>query len=213
MKWTYGNSWEKYPIKENEVWKYNNSYISVYDIRNTIPSFIENVDLIYCDPPWNQGNANSFITKAYKNTYINSFSEFYIPFFKKIKSINAKIIFLEIGKQNIDLFKIELYKLYKYIQIWQITYYKKYPCFLICGCNDIHNYNYTGIDDSILPNIVINNIKNCNIVLDLCTGKGLTGIAAHKYNKQFYGLELNKRRLACFIDKMNGKYKYAYTLS
>ena len=38
-------------------------------------------------------------------------------------------------------------------------------------------------------------------VVDLCTGRGLTLLAAHKFGARFYGTELNKRRLAVAIDR------------
>lgn len=38
-------------------------------------------------------------------------------------------------------------------------------------------------------------------VADLCTGRGLTLLAAHKFGAKFYGTELNKRRLAVAIDR------------
>ena len=65
-KWTYGNSWDKYPIEENEVWcdPASGSKIAVADLRGDLPNFIAGIDLLYCDFPWNQGNVNSFITKA-----------------------------------------------------------------------------------------------------------------------------------------------------
>ena len=43
----------------------------------------------------------------------------------------------------------------------------------------------------------------CNTVADLCTGQGLTAVAAYKLGKRFLGTELNPRRLAVAIDKVN----------
>jgi methylase of polypeptide subunit release factors len=40
-----------------------------------------------------------------------------------------------------------------------------------------------------------------NVVGDMCTGRGLTGIAALKNGSTFVGTELNKRKLAVFIQR------------
>jgi len=36
MKWKYGDSWEKYPIEEGEIWQepFSQSRIAVADLRN-----------------------------------------------------------------------------------------------------------------------------------------------------------------------------------
>ena len=61
------------------------------------------------------------------------------------------------------------------------------------------NIDFTGKDDDVTPMMAIAN-EDTDSVLDLCTGRGLTGRTAHQLGKQFYGVELNKRRLAVLID-------------
>ena len=41
---------------------------------------------------------------------------------------------------------------------------------------------------------------------DLCMGKGLVGINAHKNGKRFVGTELNHKRLSVLLEKI-GNYK------
>ncbi|MHA1395273.1 MAG: hypothetical protein ACTSRZ_17350 [Promethearchaeota archaeon] len=203
MEWRYGNSWEKYPIEIGQLWHEikTNSYISIGDIRNDLPSFLRNADMIYCDPPWSKGNANSFITKANLNSYIENFDEFYMEFFKKIKEINCSICYLEIGKQNVKIFYDELSKIYSCINCWRITYYKKNPCFLLRGGHSQCYYNYSEMDEKYIPEMAIK-IENPRGVIDMCVGQGLTAVAAFKRGIPFYGMDINKRRLAVLIEKI-----------
>ena len=84
MKWKYGDSWEKYPIEEGEIWQepFSQSRIAVADLRNDLPFEIE-AEMVYMDSPWNKGNVNSFITKAGMNSYIDSFESFHGLSFSK----------------------------------------------------------------------------------------------------------------------------------
>jgi len=211
MKKKYGSSWEKYSIKPGEIWKEEktDSYILVSDIRNDIPDIFKQVDMIYCDPPWSKGNANFFITKAELNSYIKDFSEFYGKLFDRIKQIDCFSCYLEIGRQNKDLFLRELSKIYPCVDYWNVTYYKKNPCFLLRGGHEYCNYDYSGLDEEYTPAIAINE-ENSQRILDLCIGRGLVGIAAFREGKTFLGIDINKRKLAVLIEritKLGGRFK------
>lgn len=201
-KWLYGNCWEKYSIKYGEIWECGSSKIVVSDIMKKLPLSIKNIDLIYIDPPWNLGNLNCFYTKADRKDYFIDFNLFINRLFFLFKEINAISCFIEMGKQNKNICISKMKEIYKYVFVWKIKYYHKNDCFLIKGSKYNKKYNYTGMDDSKIPFNVIKN-ENCKNVLDLCMGRGITGIAALKQNKIFYGVEINKRRLAVFIDRAN----------
>ena len=207
MKFNYGNSWEKYPIKENEVWvSSNGSKIMVQSILDPLPDFFYNVDMLYIDPPWNLSNLNSFYTKADISNYLYDFKDFYSVLFKRIKEVNCKVCYLEIGKQNKDVFINNMKILFKFTDIWRVTYYKKHESYLIRGGISKCVFDFSGMDDSTTPQKAIE-IENINSVGDLCAGRGLTGISVYNQNKIFYGIELNKRRLAVMIDKLGGIYE------
>lgn len=200
--WLYGDSWEKYPIEPGEIWRdsVSQSMVSVNDIRDGIPGFIQHVDLMYTDPPWNQGNANSFVTKAGLERRVNSFEEFMWPLFDGIMKVIPEICYLEIGAQYFDEFVKRLSKIYPVVQQWGITYYRRNPSFLIRGGFEPTDLDFAGMDDADTPVYAIEH-ESCNTVADICMGRGLTGISALKFKKQFFGCELNKRRLAVFIEK------------
>lgn len=205
MKFFYGDSWEKYPIEEGEIWaeKASGSKVSVCDITKGLPDYMFDADMIYCDPPWSLGNANSFITKAGKTEHIHAFSDFYACLFSYILNVKAKSCYVEIGKQYRTVFEREMRQIYPSVLMWEITYYKKNPCFLIRGGRHAcHGVDFDGRDDAETPHIAIS-MEGPESVSDPCTGQGLTAIAAYKLGKRFLGTELNKRRLAVAIDKAN----------
>jgi predicted RNA methylase len=205
-EWTYGDSWEKFPINENEVWKAGNHLLTVRDLTNltNLDFFgIKEFDMSYIDPPWNTGNINSFYTKAGLEER-KQFNSFIIKLIDLIKVCSPEVNYMEMGKQNKDFVINEIENAGgKVTNEWKITYYKKFPCFLIrYTFSDLPgiDLNLTGIDDDDTPMIVMQAEKNISNVIDLCTGRGLTGRTAQKLGISFYGNELNKRRLACLID-------------
>jgi len=73
-KWLYGDSWERFPIKDGEVWQAGKNLVAVKDLTNldNLDFFgRDTFDMSYIDPPWNTGNINSFYTKAGLRTGMN----------------------------------------------------------------------------------------------------------------------------------------------
>ena len=205
-KWDYGKSWEKFPIEYNQIWGagYNKVLCSSLN-SSTSQKFIESVtpvDLVYTDPPWNTSLLKGFRTKAGLDSdrhQINPFLQHLVVLAKRLK---AKTYYLEIGKQKLNYLKEVIEKTGATItDIWDATYYKKNLMYII-------RYQYdnitpspvdlTGMDDEDTPRIVIENEKP-QTVFDFCTGRGLTGKSSYDVAK-FYGIELNKRRLANLLE-------------
>lgn len=201
-KWLYGNSWEKFPIKKDEVWieENTNSKLAVYDLLDGLPGFMYEADMIYSDTPWNTGNITSFYTKAGLEKRCN-FNQFYTMVLQHIKNINARICYLEMGNQNFDKVYNMIKKIYPIVQYWDIVYYRKNPNKLIRAGYTKQEFDFTGIDDEKTPFLAMQN-EDFNCVADMCMGKGLTAITAYNLQKRFVGTELNKRRLAVTIDKI-----------
>lgn len=175
------------------------SKISVIDIFNCIPKYMLSADIIYTDPPWNTGNLRSFYTKAGMTTN-RSFEEFLSVLTKHIHTISPEVCYLEIGSKHRDAIISMLSQEFKVVQFWKITYYRKNVCWLIRGSDRATDVDFAGIDDSKTPFVVAQH-ELPGVVADLCTGRGLTGVAAYKANRTFYGTELNKRRLAVLMDR------------
>ena len=207
--WKYGTAWESYPIKPGEVWVHHDSksYVAQNDIRESVPSFMCDADMVYCDPPWNKGNCNSFITKAGLISYIDSFEYMLDVIVGAIKKINPEVCYVEMGKQNVEALKKKLKKEFEHVSAWQVTYYKKHPCFLLRAsiknkpCPDV---DFSGDDESITPNKAII-VESPKVVADPFMGMGLTLLAAHKNSVSFRGAELHPRRLAVALHRAGKK--------
>lgn len=199
MKWQYGNSWEKYPIEEGQVWGLENgSRVAVHNIFNPLPSFMLEADLIFVDPPWNLGNVNSFYTKAGRSDYLNSFGQFETVLFERLAQIAPETVFVEIGNQNNQNWFTRLAAMYPYCQTKPVTYYKKHPTNIIRASLTPAGWDYEGLDEATVISMVAQK-ENYRVMGDLCMGRGLVGLAAFKAHKPFVGTELNKRRLACLL--------------
>jgi len=212
VKWNYGESYKKFPISKGEVYVEENtkSKVSIKDIFEEPPTYLKEADMVYIDPPWNTGNINSFYTKA--GIHIKrKYDDFLIRVLHYLKFIQPKVIYTEIGKQNVDKVKNALKETFpgKVIQSWRITYYKKRPMYLVRVGDTEQIFDFTGYDDEETPNLAMKN-ENFNCVADFCLGRGLILETAYKLKKKCVGSELNDRRISVAIEKVNklgGKWK------
>jgi hypothetical protein len=205
-KWLYGDAWERFPIKDGEVWLAGKHKLAVADLTNldNLDFFSqEKFDMSYIDPPWNTGNINSFYTKAGLSEK-KAFELFINKLLALVRKHSPRLNYMEMGTQNLGFVKDLIASMNgKITNTWKIKYYQKNPCYLIrytfSEPTEI-TFDFTGIDDDYSPRLAMQFEPNVSNVLDLCTGRGLTGRTAHQMGKTFYGTELNKRRLACLID-------------
>jgi hypothetical protein len=203
--WNYGDAFKRYPIKENETAIFDNgSMLKVHDIFNELPKIMLDADLIFCDPPWNLGNLNTFYTKADKeDEHKKSFEKFYLRLFECIKKIQANICYIEVGKEYLAEFIQETKKIYKYVTFYNSTYYHKKDrlCYVIRGSNKSKKPHLDGLDEETMIEYICKN-EDYKCICDLCMGMGLVAINAYKNNKRFVGTEMNKKRLSVTIEKL-----------
>lgn len=203
-KWNYGDAYLRYPIPE-EGYKFDNgSIVKVHDIFNPLPKFMKQADLIFVDPPWNLGNINTFYTKADKKEKIENFKDFYMRLFECISEINPKTCYIEIGKEHLSDFIIELRKQYKYVTFYNSCYYhnKDRICYVIRGSNKFKKPKLDYMDEeNIIEWVCANESYNC--IGDLCMGRGLVGLNAYINGKKFVGTELNHKRLSVLIERID----------
>jgi hypothetical protein len=149
VRYIYGDSWEKFPIESGETWEAGTGIVAVHNIFDPLPGFMLVCDALFIDPPWNIGNLNAFYTKAGRTDYVKDFSEFYRRLFLCITEMRPKTVYLEIGKQHADLFEGILTGMYPHIERWNVTYYRKHPCFIIRGSIAPHRgVDFTGMDEA-----------------------------------------------------------------
>ncbi len=203
-KWDNGDAWESFPIEENEVWGVpaNGSEVAVHNIFDPLPAFMKRADLIFVDPPWNQGNINSFYTKAGRTDYISDFSDFERVFFQRVKDVAPRTCYIEIGFQAVDRWQQALAEFYPTVQRWSTVYYRKHLCYILRGGQTAIDYDYTGMDEAKVI-AKAGEIEQYLVMGDFCMGRGLVGMSAYNSGKPFVGTELNKRRLACLLQKLD----------
>lgn len=206
-KWKYGDAWEQFPMEKGEVWGIpeSESKVAVHDVFDSLPEFMLTADMLFVDPPWNRGNINSFYTKAgMADSHISDFDIFEQRLFECIQQIAPRICYLEVGFQAVDKWQCELEQVYPCVQRWDTFYYRKHPNHILRGGVVPQGYNYAGMDEE---KVICKSaqIEEYTILGDLCMGRGLVGLAAYDADKSFVGTELNKRRLANLLQRLDKK--------
>jgi hypothetical protein len=202
VNWTYGDHWERFPVRRGEVWAAGEHRVTCADITITSPvQVLGTPDLIYTDPPWNQGNVASFYTKAGQKGggCFTALREALMRVFQ-----TAGIVWAEMGKLHIDDFISQMEQAGgKLTHRFACTYYRTKLVYLVrvsfLGGPDLPAgvaERIEGADDANTPGLVMAAETWARIIMDPCTGRGLTGRTAHKYGRRFIGSELNPRRLA-----------------
>lgn len=203
-KWNYGDAYKRHPISDNQLAVFDNgSMVKVHNIFDPPPEFMLEADLIFVDPPWNLGNLNTFYTKADRTDYHDSFTVFYKRLFECIAQIGPATCYIEVGKEYLSEFIQEMKYLFKHTTFYNSTYYhkKENMCYVIRGSAKRKKLPLDYMDEEdIIAWICENEEFGC--IGDLCMGRGLVGLYAHKNGKRFVGTELNHRRLSILLEKI-----------
>ena len=203
-KWEYGGSYLNYPIKPAVPYIIDKNIIMASDLIDELPDFMKKADILFIDPPWNLRNLNTFYMKARLMPKVESYEEFYEILFKRISEIKAKLCFLEIGKEYLADFIIEMKKLYKYVTFYNST---KNLCYIVQGSEKRLNLKLDGMDEEKIIEFICKNLQY-ECIGDLCMGRGLVGFNSYLNNKNFVGIELNHKRLSVLLENIS-KRKYS----
>lgn len=196
----YGNFHLKYDMS-GEI-KIGTGIVAVHDIFNEVPAFMETANCLFCDPPCNKGNLKSFYTKA-EIVLENSYDKFNDALFKVINKIKPQYVFLEVFKSNKFFIELALRQHYNNVSITQSYYYydKAKVCWIIQATNN-RLYELPYLDEQYIIQYICNNVA-FDCIADPCIGRGLVGFYANQANKKFVGTELNEKRLAVLIERIN----------
>lgn len=212
-EWNYGGAYLRHPIRDDQYAVFDDSStVKVHNIFDPLPKFMVTADLIFVDPPWNLGNINSFYTKADRTDYVDSFKMFYQRLFICIGKIKPAVCYVEVGKEYLSEFVYEMKKLYKHVTFYNSTYYHKKDslCYVVRGSSKRKKLPLDYVDEEDIIEWICKN-EDYGCIGDLCIGRGLVGVNAHKNGKRFVGTELNHKRLSVLIEKLS-KEGLSYTL-
>lgn len=204
MAWEYGEVYKKYDM--SGIINIGTGIVKVHDIFNPLPDYMKNADVIFSDPPCSEGNLKTFYTKADLEK-LKFFEDFQKRFFECVDEIKPKALFLEVFANNKNSFYNECLKRFKQVIVLDSYYYhnKKNKCWVYYCCDEIDPKIVELLNNRDEQKIIELICKNYNFecIGDLCMGRGLVGYYANKYNRKFVGTELNQKRLAVLIDRIN----------
>lgn len=202
--WNYGNAIDRYPVEPGTEIHTAGGILMCHDIFNPLPDFMRKADVIFTDSPWNLGNMKSFYTKADKAfPDIETFEAFYKRLFQCIWEIKPRVCYLEVGKDFLGEYLTEMKKLYKHVTFYNSSYYhkKENMCYVVQGSQKRKNWHYDGMDEEDIISAVAQNEEG--VIGDLCMGRGLVACAAVRNGKAFVGTELNPKRLAVCLERLD----------
>lgn len=205
--WTYGGAIDRWPVELDKPIIYSDgSTLMAHDLFDPMPEFLMDIEVLFTDGPWNMGNLRSFYTKNNSELpmlpCILGFDEFYNRLFECIASIEPKLCFLEIGKEFLGEYMVNLKRLFRHVTIYNSSYYhkRKNRCYVVQGSQKRLNLHFDDMDEEE----IIAAVGKCTdgSMGDLCMGRGLVACAAAKNERRFYGTELNPRRLAVCVERL-----------
>lgn len=210
--WDYGGASERHPIQGKHVRFADGSEVREHNLFDPLPDFMRRAEIVFVDPPWNRGNLNSFYTKAGRTDHRDSFEEFYLRLWACIDEIAPRVCYVEMGKEYLGEFLLEMKRRFKAVTFFNSTYYhgKDKLCYVIRGASRRKKLPLDGMDEEdIIAWICANEDAGC--IGDLCMGRGLVGRYAHANGRQFVGTELNHKRLSVLVEKL-AQQGLGYTL-
>lgn len=202
-KWEYGGAYKNYDMT-GEI-KAGTGIVKVHDIFNPLPAFMKEADVIFSDPPCSEGNLSSFYTKAdiQKTKFYDDFQK---RFFECVDEISPKELFVEVFASNRDAFLQECKKRYKTVWRLQSYYYhnRKNECWVLFATNRNHQKmaGFLGGNDEEKIIELVCQYHDFECIGDLCMGRGLVGFYADKHWRKFVGTELNEKRLAVLLERI-----------
>lgn len=208
--WNYGDAYLRHPCDRGIIEFDDGSMVCAHDIFNPLPEFMGNADLIFTDSPWNTGNLKSFYTKAGIDPSGQAFERFYHRLFECVAEIRPKVCYLEIGKEYLANYIVEMRRLYPAVTFYNTTYYHASSnlCYVVRGGAKRAKRPFDNMDEESVIEWICKN-EEYDRIGDLCMGRGLVGLNAYINRRRFVGTELNHRRLSVLVEnivKAGGHY-------
>ena len=204
--WTYEKSGGlDYPVESGQIWAVGqlkgSTGFHVYACLDFMSDFghsrvqellrYSNPTLLYCDPPWNQGNGNAFRTKAGLERAEYTWLELY----QRIVSYVPQTfpVWLESGRRQMPEIVSQVLNGRPNVKIVEATYYRRNPSLICYSGPDLAPVDLTGMDDEDTPGVVMQAYQK-GLVFDPCAGRGCTPVHAAKLGWSSLSIELSPHR-------------------
>lgn len=205
--WVYTDAHDLYPVNPGDAWTVGPHRFICGDLEEH--SYLQQAlngispTLMYVDPPWNNGNARSFRTKAGVDGLQGGRP---VDMMKLLTLVLAPasdlnlLAFVETGRREAAKASQLIENLGGHIgNEWPITYYRRNPCVLLAADfrhNPVNDYpDFTGMDDDDTPLHALRHYPT-GTVIDPCAGRGLTARSAHNAGWKSLNHELSPFRTA-----------------
>lgn len=201
-KWDYGDAYLRHPCEGGTVVFDDGSKLRVCDLTLEMPDFMREADMLFIDPPWTQGNATSFYTKAEIARPV-VYTDFRRALFERIGQIAPRTCYMEMGKDGLADVIFAMRKLFPHVTFFNSTYYHRPQnlCYIVRGGKKRPLAKLDGMDEEdAIAYICANEDYTC--AGDLCMGRGLVGYHAFVNGKRFVGTELNHKRLSVLVERV-----------
>lgn len=198
----------KYPVQTGDVWGAGPHVLACGDLYSgaalTRALMVSGpANCVYVDPPWGAGVEKSFRTKAglTSGPFVN-YAVLIQIIYGIIKTVPGPAA-VECGKKQIVMFREAANRAaVPETSFAQIAYNNgKLPAFLF-GYNGAQISHCAGVDDTLTPQLFLRTAPGASIVLDPCTGRGATAVAAANLGMRFVGSELNPMRASVTLRKL-----------
>lgn len=192
----YGAEGKAFPVGPGQVWQCGEHVFHCGQLHD-FPGGPIAMDVVYCDPPWNDSLLRSFHTKAGYERPGYGWLDIY-------KLIIAKLyvvpVWLEGGVAQTD----EIMGILPgpVTAKWDITYYKTRPAILVYSGHEEPWCDPLGMDDEDTPGFVLERHPRRGVVCDPCAGRGTTALAAERAGWRSITNELNPARVSAALARM-----------
>lgn len=207
--WKYSNKHELYPVEFGDVWEVSGHRFICGDLQGTNNCIFEDAkklkpDLMFTDPPWNDGNAKAFRTKSGvdgesgKRVDVASL----ISLVLGIAAERRILAYCEGGVKEQEMNKRIIERLGgKVAKVYSITYMSaKRPCLLYAAdFREIPKDDYVdginGRDEAYVEDAVVSHHMP-KLIIDPCGGRGGTAHCAARHGVRSLTSELSPYRMA-----------------
>ena len=170
----------------------------------------EHIDLVYSDPPWNNGDAKSWRTQSKRDGAVgrNVVATDVVPKILSVAQARGLLAYVESGLPTLDGFITMLRAMDATIvgqwETWTTVNKKRKNALIAAdfGQHTVRLPDFTGMGDGVTPGYAMRAWGHTGTVLDPCSGLGFTSRNAAESGWRSLNHELNPNRMARAMESL-----------